>query len=321
MDQKQPFAPRPGAAGGLRSGRSRRPAVVALLTAWGLAAGLLTGAVSAPAEPAAAATAPQIWPLGDSITLGLSGGAAAAGTTAEGSTPGGYRAPLDADLSQDGVAHLFVGTSTANSTPVLTAEGQNHHDGHSGYRIDQDAADLDGVAGGPTDDGGYWMTRSSDPIRPDLVIVLLGSNDILQHYDPATRFPTATGQADYSDPAQVATFVSDMTARLQSLIGRIENLQPGTRLVLSDVPPIGTGKADTVTGPYATAVRNLAAQESRAGVDVAFVDVYSQFVESTAQGEVVVPGMIGPDGVHPTPAGYQVMAGVYRTAVESMLAP
>lgn len=283
-----------------------------------LAAVLVAGAV--PAARAGAATAPTVWPLGDSITLGLSGGATAAGTTAQGSTPGGYRAPLDADLSQDGVAHLLVGTSTANSTPVLTAEGQDHHDGHSGYRIDQDAADLDGVAGGQTDDGGYWMTRSADPVRPDLVIVLLGTNDILQHYDPATRFPTLTGQADYSDPAQVATFVSDMTARLQSLVGRIESLQPGTRLILSDVPPIGTGKADTVTGPYATAVRNLAAQEVQAGVDVDFVDVYSQFVEGTAQGEVVIPGMIGPDGVHPTPAGYQVMAGAYRIPVESMLA-
>ena len=289
---------------------------------WGLGTLLAAGSLAAtvlPAGRAGGATVPRIWPLGDSITVGLSGGATADGTTAEGATPGGYRGALDTDLAQDGVAHLFVGTSTANPTPVLTEEGQAHHDGHSGYRIDQDAADLNGVAGGPTDDGGYWMTRATGPVLPDAVIVLLGTNDILQHYDPATRFATLSGQADYSDPAQVATFVADMTARLKSLLDEIESLRPGTRVVLSDVPPIGTGMADSVTGPYAAAIRNLASQETQGGVKVGFVDVRSKFVESTLQGEMVIPGMIGPDGVHPTPAGYQIMAGAYRTAVESVL--
>ncbi|HET6794031.1 MAG TPA: GDSL-type esterase/lipase family protein [Acidimicrobiales bacterium] len=282
-----------------------------------LSACLAIGALLVGAGPlgrsAVAAAGPAVWPLGDSVTLGLSAGGPG------NYSPGGYRAILDSYLNQDGVAHDFVGSSTLNSTPTLTSEGQNHHDGHSGYRIDQDAADLDGVAGAGTDDGGYWMTRASDPIVPDAVIIDLGGNDILQHYDPARSFPTLNGQADYSDPSQVSTFVADMTGRLRSLVDKVEGLHPGTRVVLSDATPIGTGHVDPVTGAYADAVRNLAGQEGAAGVRLVFADVWSQFVEAGPNGPVIVPGLISADQVHPTPAGYQVIASVYRPALESVL--
>lgn len=285
----------------------------------GAVGALTTMVVAVPAARAAAVTAPAVWPLGDSITYGLSGGATLAGTTQQSQTPGGYRAALDSDLNQDGSIHQFVGTLTGNSTPVLTAEGQSGHDGHPGYRVDQITADLDGSAGGPTDDGGSWMTRASHPVVPDVAIVLIGGNDILQHYDPGAVFPTSTGQADYSDPAQVATFVSDLAGRLQGLITRIETLHPGTGIVLSDTTPIGTGAVDAVTPPYARAVQGVADQERAAGVTVDFVDIWSDFVESTPQGQMVVPGLIGSDGIHPTPAGYQVIANAFRAPLESLL--
>jgi lysophospholipase L1-like esterase len=265
---------------------------------------------------------PQVWPLGDSITYGLSPVGA---SSVNGQTPGGYRAPLDAALTQDGFAHLFVGTMTLNATPVLTTEGENHHDGHPGYRIDQIAADLSGTAGAGTDDGGYWMTTSPGALHPQVVIVLLGGNDILQRYDPETTFPTGNGQANYADPAQVSTFVADLTGRLQSLVGQIETYDPGSAILLCDTPPIsggsmeGQGMVDPVTGAYAQAVENLAAQEAAAGVHTGYADVWSQFVESGPQGQMVVPGLLGPDGEHPTAAGYSVIAQVLRTPLETLL--
>src|SRR4051812_13367667 len=116
-----------------------------------LAAVLCGSAVATigPASPAAAADPVEIYPLGDSITWGYTP------TTA---SPGGYRAPLDAILTRAGVDHLFVGTMQDNPTPAMTATAQDHHDGHQGYRVDQDDVDLDGVAGGPTDGGGHWLT-------------------------------------------------------------------------------------------------------------------------------------------------------------------
>jgi lysophospholipase L1-like esterase len=275
--------------------------------------------VPALAVAAGGSAAPTVWPLGDSITYGLSGQAGAKGTGVEGVTPGGYRGMLDSMLGQDHVAHQFIGTWTANPTPVLTSEGESTHDGHPGYRIDQIAADLEGVAGGPSDNGGDWMTRAVDPIHPDVVILLLGGNDILQQYDPSARYPTSSGLCDYSDSGQVATFVADMTARLQSLIGEVETIRPGTEVVLSDTTPIGTGKVDPVTGAYASAVASLARQEIGSGVHLVFTNIWSQFVESTPGGEVVTPGLIGQDGIHPTAGGYDVIAQSFRTELESLI--
>ena len=281
---------------------------------------------AAPASAGVAGTgsiasgAPTLWPLGDSITYGLSGGATAVGTAEQTVTPGGYRGMLDSNLSQDGVSYHFVGTTNGNSDPVLTSEGQSAHDGHVGYRVDQDAADLDGLAGSPTDDGGYWMTRPLNPITPDVVIVLLGGNDILQHYDPTTTFPTTNGQADYTDPGQVATFASDLTSRVHALLTKIESLHAGTRIVLCDTTPIGKATADPVSGPYGQDLAQLASQENSAGVSVAFVDIWSLFIQQTSGHNVIVQGTLGPDGEHPTTAGYQMIANALRAPVEQQLA-
>jgi len=294
-------------------------AVGAVLTALGTPA--TADAVSAAsAGPVGAPAVPTLWPLGDSITYGLSGGATAGGTAEQTVTPGGYRGMLDSALRQDGVGYHFVGTSIGNSDPVLNTEGQASHDGHVGYRIDQDAADLDGTAGAPTDDGGDWMTRTMNPITPDVVIVLLGGNDILQHYDPATTFPTASGQADYTDPNQVATFVSDMAARVQSLLNKIESLHAGTRIVLCDTTPIGRATADPVTGPYAQALSAVAADENSSGTSVSFVDLWSLFVQPSPRGTVIIQGTLGADGEHPTSGGYQIIANALRAPVEQQLA-
>jgi lysophospholipase L1-like esterase len=313
---------------GLRRTLAYLAAVGALLPALGVPALVATASVAGAAtvdspivgtSPVGSPSAPGLWALGDSLTYGLSGGASAGGASEQTMTPGGYRGMLDADLRQDGVTYRFVGTSTGNPNPVLTSEGQAAHDGHPGYRIDQDAADLNGSAGGPTDDGGEWMTRPVNPIAPNVAVVILGGNDILQHYDPTTTFPTANGQADYTDPSQVATFVADMASRLQSLLGKLESLHPGTRLVLGDTTPIGKATPDPVTGPYAQAVAQVAAQENSTGVSVSYVDLWSLFVQQTPGGPVVIQGSLGPDNIHPTTAGYQIIANALRSPVEQQL--
>ena len=274
----------------------------------------------APGATTAAATPPStLCALGDSITYGLSGGVKTNGTTEETYTPGGYRGFLDAGLNEDGVAHRFVGTTTANASTVLSEEGEAAHDGHPGYRVDQETTDLNGRAGGASDDGGYWMTRSDDPVVPAVAIIILGTNDILGDYDPATTFPTANGQADYNDPSQVSTFVGDLAERVASLVQAIESLHPGTRIVLGDVPPRGKTTPDTVTGPYGKALAGLAAQETSAGISTSFVDLWSVFVHNTPNGLVIVQGTLGPDGIHPTSTGYQMMADALRGPVEQQL--
>ncbi len=260
----------------------------------------------------------RVYPLGDSITYGATQnvGTPVGGTLVN--TPGGYRGDLDLLLTANGVTHQFVGTRTDNSSPVLDATGQNHHDGWPGWRVEQVSANLDA--------GGCWITGlgARPAIFPDVVVIHLGTNDIGQRFDPSTTYPTGDGRANLADPAQRATFVSHLTDRLDVLVDKLQALRPSVRIVLSNVVPwattSGTGAPAVVTSDYSAAVAGLAAAEQSAGENVVFADVWTPFVAATPNGPVVVPALLSGDNVHPTPAGYAVMATVYDGAVRAALA-
>src|SRR3954471_2629653 len=132
-----------------------------------LLATLATWLLAAPTQAADPVGLDQVrvLPLGDSITLGVSDG------MPRRASPGGYRSPLDSLLQKARIPHVFVGTMTINPSPTLMARGDTHHEGHNRYRVDQVSADLNGVANGPSDNGGHWLTGSSEhtPIYPDVV--------------------------------------------------------------------------------------------------------------------------------------------------------
>lgn len=271
----------------------------------------LVAAALAPV-PSHAATPLRVYPLGDSITYG---------STYPSDTPGGYRGYLDGLLSDDGVAHKFVGVATDNPSPVLDQNGQTHHDGHPGYRIDQDAANLDGRAFASDDTGGYWLTGAGarPPIYPDVAVVHLGTNDIVKLYDPGVTYPTGNGKVDYTDPAQRATFVAHMAARLQGLVDKVQALRPDCRIVLSTILPIGLANEDQVTVDYNDAIASLVSAEQAAGARIVLADAWSAFATETPDGEVVVsPALMSSDTVHPTALGYAALAKVYADAIEAI---
>ncbi len=262
--------------------------------------------------PVHAAGPVRVYPIGDSITYGATFGVSvpAVGVGTLVNTPGGYRGDLDALLTAGSVAHQFVGTRTDNSNPVLDATGQNHHDGWPGWRVDQIDTAITG-----------WLNGG---VQPDVVVIHLGTNDIGQRYDPATTYPTGDGRVNYADATQRATFVADLAARLDALVDKIQTLRPNVRIVVSDVVPIaatgGTGAPHLATRDFAAAAANVVAAEQAGGDKVVFADVYTRFVTTTDQaGTVVVPGLLSHDNVHPTPAGYAVMADVYDDAVVAVL--
>jgi lysophospholipase L1-like esterase len=284
------------------------PTLRATLRRLALVLGLLGAvAVGVPAM-AAAPTTWRIYPLGDSITYGLFNAV---------DSPGGYRSPLDTMLRGDGVAHRFVGSTTANSSPSLTLHKQAHHDGHPGYRVDQDAAALDGFANPYDDTGGYWLTGISGraPIYPDLVVIHLGTNDIGERYDPGYTYPTPTGIVDFANPRQRATFMQHLTDRLHALVDKIQQLRPNARIVLSDLIPIGTTTPDLMTGDFVPKVQGVVAAERATGKNVVFADVWGAFTSARRGHTTIRPGLLSNDTVHPTPAGYRVMARVYANAI------
>ena len=107
----------------------------------------------------------RIMPLGDSITDG-------------GLIPGGYRTKLYFNLINAGYHFVYVGNAENNATPVLLAAGQTHHEGHGGFFIHE-------VTGSLVD--GNWLGAD-----PDLVLLLIGTNDYVNDIDP----PNAKNRLD-----------------------------------------------------------------------------------------------------------------------------
>ena len=254
----------------------------------------------------------RIWPLGDSITLGS--GAPV--------TPGGYRDQLDRTLSFSGLRHKFVGTSTLNTSPILDLDSENHHDGHGGYRIDQVAADLTGIAGADTDNDGNWLNGSSTraPIYPDVVLIHLGTNDIAQRYDPGVRYPTTTHLVDFADASQRQLFVSHASGRLTALIDRIYSLRPHARVVLSAIIPIVKPAYRVAGADFAAATHAIVQREQQLGHPIVLANMYQAFLTKYDGRWQPTPGLVGTDGMHPTPLGYQQMARVYADAVRKVVA-
>ena len=291
----------------------RRRVIVAVAA---VAVGALTltpghASVQAPKQPFANGTAWRIWPLGDSITMG-------AGIPF---TPGGYRDALDRQLTNARVGHKFIGTWKFNTSPELAAEGQGLHDGHGGYRIEDVFRDLTGRAGAKSDNGGYWLTGTTHrpAMYPDVVVIHLGTNDIVKRNDPGVRYPTATGEVDFRDVNQRHEFIGHVAGRLTALVDRIIALRPQTHIVLSAVAPITKQGFGVASEDYARWVKAVVAQEQSRGHAVVLADVYDAFFRSVGGRREVVPGLLDVTGIHPTPLGYQVMANIYGNSVRAAL--
>lgn len=249
----------------------------------------------------------RIYPLGDSITYG---------TSSLAPVPGGYRDPLHALLGTLGIAHTFVGSQTGNPTASLASAGQSAHEGHPRYRIDQVTRGLTGTSGGGSDAGGSWLLgRGSRPaIDPDVVLVLVGANDILTGYDPGTRYPTGSGAVDFTYAPQRAVFIDHLAARLRTLVETLHQHRPHARLVVGTLLPIGERFCDAITPDYAPRVQELVRELGAEDRPVVLADTFSAFADTARGGCKIRPGMLS-DPVHPTELGYRVLAHVFGLAL------
>lgn len=126
----------------------------------------------------------RVMPLGDSITAGV------------GSTTGdGYRLELARYMVE--VQQLYTATWVGSQTSGQ--QSNPHHEGHSGWRIDQLTDQIDG-----------WMAT----YQPDVVLLHAGVNDARQGGTEQT-----------------------MATRMQALLGRILADSPTVRVIVGDVIP------------------------------------------------------------------------------------
>jgi GDSL-like Lipase/Acylhydrolase family len=232
-----------------------------------------------------------IMPLGDSITFGAK------------LANGGYRYPLFVNLTQAGIAFHYQGQCADNCLP-LPYPDQWHHNGYPGATIKDLTNNLDGDIKGPAmvvpTLGGYWMTggkAGGDPVNPDLVILLAGTNNIIH--------PLGQGGTD----------LSTMQSQFTELTGWFSKNRPGAFLLIGTVLPIT--RQPTTQNDQAIAFNAwLKANLTSFGSKCQLVDLYSLFLKPDGS----INAALLSDDVHPTQAGYDIMGKAWADAIVALAA-
>ena len=193
----------------------------------------------------------RIMPLGDSLTDGYT-------------VEGGYRIDLQTLLVNAHKDVDFVG-SRYNGPPGLA---DKNHEGHVGWRIDELAGSM-----------APWLQA----YQPQIVLLMIGTNDMLQGFDP-----------------------SGAPGRLGALIDQIKAALPGAPIVVSSLPRVSDTDALVRIQTFNDAIPSVVAAR---GSTVTFVDAYL----------VIQPSHLDADGVHLTTEGYSKLAQVWSPAVISAL--
>lgn len=194
-------------------------------------------------------TAPiRIMPLGDSITYGYPAYS--------------YRCFLKASLALDDITMKSVGS-------VLGVPGcDDSQEGHVGWTIGEIKEGVDGQS---------WLESA----RPDVILLMIGTNDILRSSRPD------------SYRILLSTLIDDIHSRL-----------PKVTLIVGTLAPIPGREGEVQI--YNQIIQSVVIDKARGGMAASLADIHS----SLGNSDLV-------DGLHPTQTGYQKMASVWRQAIIS----
>lgn len=193
-----------------------------------------------------------IMPLGDSITSGAV-------------DIGGYRGPLWNSLVSEGATVDYVGSQNSGPTNFDT-----DNEGHPGWRIDQISASIIG-----------WLNT----YHPQIILLHIGTNDILQSYN-----------------------VASMPTRLSSLIDQITSTDPTATLIVAQITPLANSTQNAEVVTYNNTIPGIVQARSSQGKHVQYVDMYD-----------AVPVSDLADGIHPNDTGYRLMANVWNNALQPLI--
>ncbi len=243
--------------------------------------------------PLAKGKTPYIVALGDSITRGSSGGY------------GNFRRPLQSLLTRGGYTYQFVGTSTEQSfnyhgtDPEQTfTPYQPQHEGYGGFRIEQISADKPDRDDGGVSYPGFASVMALD--KPDVVLLMLGTNDINQNFDPGgPSYGGGTG------------FAADAAQRLDTLVGRLLAANPTLTLVLATLTPLADPAKEAQVQAYNLFIPQIVAARKKQGQNIVLADMSA----------ALTPADLSPDGVHPGTLGYDKMARVWYGALTGQTPP
>jgi lysophospholipase L1-like esterase len=201
---------------------------------------------------------------------------------AQSTDTGGYRAPLFGTTLQNKKAITFVGPSGAGPATVDGVAFPDAHDGHSGYIIDT-VGSRKGLL--------PLMAQNLTKYTPHIVLLMIGTNDVNSQVE-LSRAPT----------------------RMANLIDLITETAPSTLLVVAQLIPTRTDSLNSDVQTLNASIKTLVSDRAKAGKHVLLVDMYSAF---TANANYKTEWLF--DGLHPTDAGYAVMAKVWYPAISGLL--
>jgi lysophospholipase L1-like esterase len=227
--------------------------------------------------PTTAGTACSILPLGDSITEGCC-------TAPE----GGYRIELFTKAVNSKQTITFVGGTlgVGNAKPngPTTVAGKTFpqgNEGNGGYTIASPSS-KGGIAGAITD-------QSLSMYKPNIVLLMIGTNDVLQNLD-----------------------LGNAPTRLASLIDEVIAGAPNALLVVSSIPPCCN---DATVQAYNATIPAMVKTRAQAGKHVLFVDAHAAFIKNANY----KADYISSDGLHPSPNGYAVIGDLFYGAISQFL--
>jgi lysophospholipase L1-like esterase len=201
----------------------------------------------------------KIMPLGDSITKGQ-------GEIPDSSLLEGYRGPLYTLLANGGYTFNFVGSlSFGNTLP------DKDNAGYGGYAFDEIQA--------------LPLSTELTTHTPDIVLLLLGTNDIFDNVVPPT-----------------------ILSRLLTMLGTIHSNRPSAKTIVGMFPIItNTTQYALRRAYYKDSYRLAIAHRVAAGQAVTSVDFDS----------VALCDSVG----HPSQVGYAQMAALWYAAIQAVAAP
>jgi lysophospholipase L1-like esterase len=232
----------------------------------------------------------RVLPLGDSITAGIVGN--------NGPVLGGYRAPLERLLAASDRDAVLVGTRTDYSPGMADPA----HDGWPGYVIRSTSP------GAPGQLYGDVTKESIDATHPDVILLMIGTNDFLRYEATSGRYSPDT-MVESMDLLLQQIFSIDPHVRV--IVGAIVN-SPRVDACLLERFDTGRSSCDPSVHPSLASV--VASYRGR-GFAISYASGLMNALPRDAQHF--------PDGIHPVngPDGYGAIARVWYQALEGAAPP
>ena len=235
-----------------------------------------------------------IWCIGDSITQ----------SNADGDSGGSPRASLHQLLVKGGYTFTYTGHFTANpeGLPVTgTSPQENLFQFHSGISGSVIGASAGGRVGITQDLPGFWKSGRLAAVKPNVILIMLGANDINSNIHAETA-----------------------PERLVALIDTIR-VQPGAgnpTILLANITPnrVPASKAAERVKAYNARIPQVVEKLKKSGCDIHFVDQFGPIEREydAAMDLDPNPEKTRYDHLHPGAYGNQLIATQWFKKIEEL---